>query len=247
MSKILNLVQQKLADNEKNYTLGLSRYKKDAKYLAAHRSQLNYLFKLFEKYFRPGDKFLDIGSLSGYACLGAQIIGYESYGSDKPKYVKAYAPRFNYFGLTNLPCSLKDEDIPYPDNTFNLVLASELIEQYNFHPARFFAEAERVLKVGGHLIVTTPNLMRLNNVAGLMLGRNLQRDGRSEFVNDDVYWEFTSAELAYLIKNSGLTVQKIVYRNFANPDLNWALRFFNKFGGFLVPRRRGNLVAIIRK
>ncbi len=54
------------------------------------------------------------------------------------------------------------EKIPFKAGTFDSVFAGELIEHVE-SPAKFLAEAGRVLKKGGTLIITTPNRGSLIN------------------------------------------------------------------------------------
>lgn len=49
-------------------------------------------------------------------------------------------------------------EFPYPDNTFDLVTAFEVIEHVVGSPRRFVQEVRRVLKPGGHFFVGTPNI-----------------------------------------------------------------------------------------
>ena len=44
---------------------------------------------------------------------------------------------------------------PFPDGTFDSVIASEVLEHV-FTPAEFLGEVNRVLKAGGHLLLTAP-------------------------------------------------------------------------------------------
>jgi 2-polyprenyl-3-methyl-5-hydroxy-6-metoxy-1,4-benzoquinol methylase len=47
------------------------------------------------------------------------------------------------------------EQLPFSSNSFDVVLASEIVEHL-WNPHSFFDEAYRVLKVDGHLIMSTP-------------------------------------------------------------------------------------------
>lgn len=48
---------------------------------------------------------------------------------------------------------------PYEDNSFDLVTGMEILEHLALDPYFFYCEALRVLKPGGHLLITTPNVV----------------------------------------------------------------------------------------
>ena len=103
----------------------------------------------------------------------------------------------NYFGYKNngeftqtvsyrkLDKSKKNEDLkfqhfnvekdpfPYENDKFDLVIFAEIIEHLLNDPCSVFREIKRVLKPGGILILTTPNVARLENVARLIAGANI--------------------------------------------------------------------------
>jgi len=229
MNKILKSVHTKLMTAKTSDEWGLSnRDNEDLKYFTSHKYRLAYLFRICRKHFKPGKSFLDIGSSYGLASLGARLIGYESVHYDGNK-------------------SGEEFIIPFPAGKFDLIFVSETMEQTNLDPARFLTEVARVLKSGGLLIVTTPNLLRLNNASKLMLGHSLFRKEGSKFRDTKPYREFSAGEVAYLVKSSGLAVKKVQYRNFDYHDLSFSLRLLNKIGGVVFPHRKGNLVITARK
>ena len=69
--------------------------------------------------------------------------------------------------------NIETEPFPYSDNEFDLVIMAEIIEHLLMDPCRVLREIKRVLKPGGTLIITTPNVARLENVMRLIGGANI--------------------------------------------------------------------------
>jgi ubiquinone/menaquinone biosynthesis C-methylase UbiE len=80
---------------------------------------------------------------------------------------------YNLRKASKLPFDFKkcdlEEGIPHKDHSFDIVYAAEIIEHL-YNPDRLVEEAHRVLKPGGYLLVTTPNLAAWYNRALLLCG-----------------------------------------------------------------------------
>ncbi|HET6454723.1 MAG TPA: class I SAM-dependent methyltransferase [Armatimonadota bacterium] len=72
-------------------------------------------------------------------------------------------------GIDARVCDLNSERLPFEDNSVDLVFAGELIEHL-LDTDGFLREVHRVLKKGGHLLLTTPNLSSFQNRLRLLLG-----------------------------------------------------------------------------
>jgi 2-polyprenyl-3-methyl-5-hydroxy-6-metoxy-1,4-benzoquinol methylase len=120
----------------------------------------------------------------GWACAGVEISSAADY---------ARAER----GLDVRKASL--EESRFPGASFDLVLASHLIEHLN-DPAAFVREAYRVLAPGGHFLVTTPNIAGFQ--ARLFRGR-----WRSA-IFDHLYL-FSTKTLSSLLRQSGFVIERI--------------------------------------
>ena len=59
---------------------------------------------------------------------------------------------------------------PYPDEHFSTVLCCELIEHLYHDPMHLMSEVNRILKPGGHFVITTPNIAALRGVAAILQG-----------------------------------------------------------------------------
>ena len=66
--------------------------------------------------------------------------------------------------------NLNTDRAPYPDNMFNTVVTLDVIE-HMFDPISFLAELRRVLRPGGHLVLSTPNIRKIQRVLTLIGGR----------------------------------------------------------------------------
>jgi SAM-dependent methyltransferase len=91
------------------------------------------------------------------------------------------------------------EESRFPGASFDLVLASHLIEHLN-DPAAFVREAHRVLAPGGYFLVTTPN------IAGFQA--RLFRSRWRSAIFDHLYL-FSAKTLSALLRQSGFAVERI--------------------------------------
>jgi ubiquinone/menaquinone biosynthesis C-methylase UbiE len=110
------------------------------KYLIGHR--------------RP-KKILDIGAGTGQTLLYMKKLYPKAdlHGVDASTVAVNLA---HHHGLAQVK-KAKAEKLPFTDNTFDLILMLDVLEHIK-NDTKAITEAKRVLKTGGHLIVTTPAL-----------------------------------------------------------------------------------------
>jgi SAM-dependent methyltransferase len=69
--------------------------------------------------------------------------------------------------------NVEEETIPVAAGRYDVVLLCEVLEHFTNDPVKALRELKRVLKSGGTLILTTPNVNRLENVARMISGHNI--------------------------------------------------------------------------
>jgi SAM-dependent methyltransferase len=105
--------------------------------------------------------------------------------------------------------------LPYPDESFDLVVLTEVIEHLENHRAAL-GEVARVLRPGGHLILTTPNIMRLDSRLGFMLSgmhkakrRQIPLDTPLDEAHHFHNYPIPFVLLYYLMRINGLCLERL--------------------------------------
>lgn len=112
------------------------------------------------------------------------------------------------------------ESLPYPSESFDVVLLTEVLEHLETHRP-VLTEAARVLSLGGHLIISSPNVARLHSRLHFFLS------GTHKLVRRRISWDLQPEDLhAYhinpvdfallhtLLFQSGLRVRRLAVTRF---------------------------------
>lgn len=120
-----------------------------------HNRRLNFwLSKIDYK----NKKILDVGCNTGILLIPLLEGGIEAHGIDISKSdIAKVKIKLQDNGLSTEYVKVADaKKIPYPDNFFDVVILSDVLEHVSV-PEEAAAEAIRVLKAGGQVFVTVPN------------------------------------------------------------------------------------------
>ncbi len=69
--------------------------------------------------------------------------------------------------------NIEEDEFPFATDSFDLVLFCEILEHLLMDPVAVLHQIYRVLKPGGILVLTTPNVARLDNVLAMVNGSNI--------------------------------------------------------------------------
>jgi SAM-dependent methyltransferase len=144
--------------------IGDNREKWSRRAINLRESRLRKVFRLIAE--EPPGRLLDLGCGAGefsarVAALGWRVCGLEL--------IQAQAARARSLGLLAVAGEVSS-GLPFLAGEFDLVFAGELIEHL-IDTDGFLAEIHRVLRGGGALVLTTPNLASFENRLRLLVGR----------------------------------------------------------------------------
>ena len=136
-----------------------------------------------------GRRILDIGCADGSLSLVFKEVlrAKEVYGLDiSTEYLQEARKR----GVKTFQVDVNQDRFPFQANSFDVIIASEILE-HCILPANLLREAYRVLKTGGYLILSTPNLASFYDRFLLLFG--------SQPLSLEASYEYPSASKALRI------------------------------------------------
>ncbi len=158
-----------------------------------------------------GKQLLDVGAFPGHLTLAIQTLGYQVQAltgtSESARSLEFFTRRLSRHQIPVLFADVEGEDFPFPDQSFDVVLAAELIEHLPYNPYHMLRETFRVLKPKGRIILSTPNLPKLDNLLNFARGRSIHPDIRLPFhktfksilIGRHIR-EYTAQELIYMLE-----------------------------------------------
>lgn len=184
----------------------------EAMYLAFHRRRYQDTLRLLPP--GRGRRLLDVGSFPGHLSALARARGWEVVGLNNAieggSEWRTFLDRCQAHGIAILGCEVECEPFPVETGTVDAVLFCELFEHLHLNPFHALKEIFRVLRPEGLLLLTTPNLRRVETFARLLRGWGAQppvsRPFRELFPSLLYHRhnrEYTAHELAYYLALQG--------------------------------------------
>lgn len=109
--------------------------------------------------------------------------------------------------------NLETDPYPYQDGFFDCVLFCEILEHLLLNPDFAVSEMKRILRPGGYLMVTTPNVTRLSNLVWLARGKNIYDGYSPHGIYGRHNREYTLNEIVELLKRHSFRTVKTSVRN----------------------------------
>lgn len=246
---LLNLWDDK---GEKNYINFL---------LSQYENILIDFNKIFNGNFN-GKRVLEISSFLGVVDIALAKIGFEVYTYDIPEFqnnskLNELYSKFNVHPSSGYLKDVWQNGLPYPDNHFEAVILSEVIEHLNFNPLPVLQEINRILKKDGILYITTPNQVNLINRIKIILGRSIRNSISDSVTQLDqtkhticgIHWrEYTLEELIQLLEIMGFTITTYTYSHMAKTHTSpFIKKIFYAISSLLFPKLEDSITIISKK
>jgi len=231
-------------------------------YVEAHRTRLARTLEITPP-GGPEDRILEMGAYLQITPALRTKLGYGTvrgcyYGIagqvDRRTAVSTNGERFSCdVDLFNA----EKDAFPYADEYFSTVLCCELIEHLFHDPMHLMLEVNRILKPGGHLVLTTPNLAALRGISAILQGYHPgffhayirpAADGETDARHNR---EYTPREIHRLLENSGFSIVRLEtgpFRDQPAPEYAWINHLLERYnldtslrgdGIFAVGRKTG--------
>jgi ubiquinone/menaquinone biosynthesis C-methylase UbiE len=142
---------------------------------------------------------------------------------------------------------LEQTPLPIADETFDYVLCCEVIEHMELDPMFMLSEANRVLKSGGVLILTTPNITSSRAISKILRGVEpyfyMQYHVPVKLHRHN--YEYSTTSLAKTITSAGFSGQIWTEDSFEDAYM----KDVNKLRGigYALPQVGDNIFAVVRK
>jgi SAM-dependent methyltransferase len=216
-----------------------ARFKENTYYSYICRTRCFLIYKEIVGRQSEGNKIIDLGFYPGtlirelkallqekISCYGAGLKVDKDFESFMRPYVKECLeieldPFYDK--------STRNIQIPYDDEYFDVVIATEILEHL-ISPLEMIAEGARILKRGGLFMITTPNVSHIGAVIKLLMGKsNYERLDRSPMYLQHDDWRghiryYDKKELKTLFYRAGLEMlSHKYYRELGWTHAKWSL------------------------
>jgi glycosyltransferase involved in cell wall biosynthesis/SAM-dependent methyltransferase len=148
------------------------------------------------------------------------------------------------------------DQFPYDDGYFSTVLCCELVEHLTEDPMHMMAEINRILRPGGHLVLTTPNIGSLRAIAAILEGYHpgffpayIRPRVEGEEPEARHNREYTAREIVLLFHYAGfemILLETGPFRNEPKPEHEWVNHLLARYE-MPVDLRGDGIYAVGRK
>jgi predicted SAM-dependent methyltransferase len=216
--------------------------------LRGHRDRLAFDLDYAKRWVPAGSIILEIGAAPYFLTLPLLRLGFRVSPLDNTQ--GAVSVLDGYANAMPVHCDIDRERIPLEDASVDVILVNEVIEHLRIDLIHSTREMLRVLRPGGLLMMSTPNLRSFKGLYNLVVkGEAWAVAGR---VYEEFLWlervgamghirEYTPTEMCNFFEKIGFSVEAVIYRG------NYSRRHIWYYLSLLAPQFRPGFSLLCRK
>jgi SAM-dependent methyltransferase len=196
-------------------------------YVNSQKDRLAFDLEVIRKRCDKGAAIIEFGAVPLLLTASLTRLGYSVRSIDIA--ADRFSRSIKDLNLDVVSCDIETEKLPFHDSQFDVALFNELFEHLRINPIFTMREVHRILKPGGLLFLSTPNLRSLAGLANFLLKNrcySCESDPYDEFSKLEGLGhmghvrEYTTREITEFLGRIGFEVREIVFRGtFGKP---WA-------------------------
>jgi 2-polyprenyl-3-methyl-5-hydroxy-6-metoxy-1,4-benzoquinol methylase len=175
---------------------------------------------IIKAFVEPGAAVLEIGAVPLILTLALARQGFRVGAVDVDP--SRFAQTISDHQLSVAACDIETEALPFEDGSFDALILNEVLEHLRINPVFTLREARRVLRPGGTLLLSTPNLRSVNGLWNLVVRGRSYAQAHSVF---DEYQkleylghmghvrEYAPGDVTALLGRLDFVVTDLVYRS----------------------------------
>jgi SAM-dependent methyltransferase len=190
-------------------------------YVDEHALRFRATLDLFDD-VPGGARVLELGAVPYYmTILMTRVLGlrvdpislYEVEGARTAVHEVRSAADGERHAFPHVSVNVERDPFPFDDGGHDVVTCCELLEHLLVNPSHALSEAHRVLRPGGLLVISTPNVLRWSNVLALLRGRNIYDRYHGNGIYGRHNREYTLDEVVMLAEGCGFSVERAETRS----------------------------------
>ena len=265
VKEILNTIIFTIYGKNPIILLNLWDDKGEKSYIDFLHAQYENILVDFNKIFPDNGtpkRVLEISSFLGVVDIALAKIGFEVYTYDIPEFQKnsnlnRLYEEFNVHPSSGYVKDIWKTGLPYPDNHFDAVILSEVLEHLSFNPLPVLQEINRIIKTDGILYITTPNQVNIMNRIKIIVGRSIRNSIYDSVTQLDqtrnticgIHWrEYTLQELIQLLETTGFSPSASRYTFMTQKNTpSYLMRLFYGVMHMILPSLGDSMTIIAKK
>ena len=219
-------------------------------YSRKQKTRLAFDVDYVRAYVDPGAGVLEFGSVPPILTAALSRLGFDVCGLDLMP--ERFQSAMDSEGLDIRKVDFEREELPMPDERYDVVIFNEVFEHLRIDPIFTLGEANRVLKLGGMLMLSTPNLTSWNGWYHFVVKGRLAPDMYIQYRKLTTVGHmghvriYSVGEVIAFLTRMGFEATHVIYRGRFRARTRWRRNAGNVVLR-LFPRLRTSFSVVARK